>query len=113
MGKKGGSLHLKREASPPFWPIHRKKFVWTVKPRPGPHPVSRCIPLLLIIRDILGFAETRKEAKKIISQGKILVDGRVRRDDRYPVGLMDVVSIPELKMNYRVLPFKKGLTLHP
>jgi len=113
MGKKGGSLHLKREASPPFWPIHRKKFVWTVKPRPGPHPISRCIPLLLIIRDMLGFAETRKEAKKIISQGKILVDGRVRRDDRYPVGLMDVVSIPELKMNYRILPFEKGLTLHP
>lgn len=113
MGKKGGSLHLKREASPAFWPIHRKKFTWTVKPRPGPHPINRCIPLLLIIRDLLGLAETRKEARKIISQGMVVVDGRVRRDDRFPAGLMDVISIPEIKMNYRILPFKKGLGLHP
>ena len=113
MGKKGGSLHLKREASPAFWPIHRKEFTWAVKPRPGPHPIDRCIPLVLIVREILGLAETRKEARKIISQGKIKVDGKVRRDDRFPAGLMDVVSIPELKVNYRILPYEKGLTLHP
>ena len=113
MGKKGGSLHLKREVSPPFWPIHRKEFTWTVKPRPGPHPINRCIPLVLIVREILGLAKTRKEARKIISQGKIKVDGRVRRDDRFPAGLMDVVSIPDLKANYRILPSKKGLGLYP
>jgi len=113
MGKKGGSLHLKREASPAFWPIHRKKFTWAVKPRPGPHPINRCIPLVLIVREILGLAETRKEARKIISQGKIKVDGKIRRDDRFPAGLMDVISIPEIKANYRILPSKKGLSLYP
>jgi small subunit ribosomal protein S4e len=113
MGKKGGSLHLKREASPAFWPIHRKEFTWAVRPRPGPHPTSRCIPLVLIVREILGLAKTRKEARKIISQGQILVDGRVRRDDRYPAGLMDVVSIPEIGANYRILPSEKGLRLYP
>jgi len=113
MGKKGGNLHLKREASPAFWPIHRKEFTWAVKPRPGPHPINRCIPLVLIVREILGLAETRKEARKIISQGKVKVDGKVRRDDRFPAGLMDVISIPELKANYRILPSEKGLTLYP
>jgi len=113
MGKKGGSLHLKREASPAFWPMHRKEFTWAVKPRPGPHPINRCVPLVLIVREILGLAETRKEARKIISQGKIKVDGKVRRDDRFPAGLMDVISIPELEVNYRILPYEKGLTLHP
>ncbi|RJS91121.1 30S ribosomal protein S4e [Candidatus Bathyarchaeota archaeon] len=112
MGKKGGSLHLKREASPKFWPIHRKEFTWAVKPRPGPHPINRCIPLVLIVREILGLAKTRKEARKIISQGKILVDGKVRRDDRFPAGLMDVISIPDLDTHYRILPSEKGLTLH-
>jgi len=112
MGKKGGSLHLKREASPKFWPIHRKEFTWAVKPRPGPHPINRCIPLVLIVREILGLAKTRKEARKIISQGKILVDGKVRRDDRFPAGLMDVISIPDLDAHYRILPSEKGLTLH-
>jgi len=99
---------LKREASPKFWPIHRKEFTWAVKPRPGPHPINRCIPLVLIVREILDLAKTRKEARKIISQGKILVDGKVRRDDRFPAGLM----IPDLDVHYRILPSEKGLTLH-
>jgi len=66
-----------------------------------------------VAREVLGLAKTRKEAKKIISQGKILVDGKVVRDERFPTGLMDVVSIPELKMNYRIVPSPKGLILHP
>lgn len=111
MGKMGGSRHFKREAAPIFWPIHRKKHVWVLKPDPGPHPLERCIPLGVIVRDFLNFAKTMKEAKKIVSQGKILVDGRVRREIHFPVGLMDVVSIPETGKNYRVLPFGKGLSL--
>jgi len=112
MGKKGGRRHLKRKPAPKFWPIPRKEFVWTVKPKPGPHPVSRCVPLTLIIRDVLGLAKTRKEAKAIISQEKIMVDGKVQREELFPTGLMDVVSIPETEKAYRVLPSEKGLILH-
>jgi small subunit ribosomal protein S4e len=112
MGSMGGRRHLKREAAPNFWPIHRKRFTWIIKPAPGPHPISRCIPLGVIVRDQLGYAKTGKEAKKIISQGKILVDGRVRRDEHFPVGPMDVITIPEINANYRVLPWKEGLILH-
>ncbi len=112
MGKKGGKAHLKREASPGFWPIHRKELMWTVKPTSGPHPIHQCIPLVIMIREVLGLAKTRNEAKKIVSQGKIVVDGKTVRDERFPVGLMDVVSIPEIKQNYRAVPSEKGLTLH-
>ncbi len=113
MGKKGGKKHLKRKPAPRFWPIHRKEFVWVVKPKPGPHPISRCIPLTLIVREMLGFAKTGKEAKTIISQGKIEVDGKTRREELFPVGLMDVVSIPSIEKAYRVLPSENGLVLHP
>jgi small subunit ribosomal protein S4e len=113
MGRKGGIRHLKRKPAPKFWPIHRKEAVFTVRPKPGPHPFSRCIPLTLIVRDILGIAKTRREAKKIISQGKIWVDGKVQREDKFPTGLMDVISIPDMEKAYRVLPSKKGLTLNP
>ena len=108
MGKK----HLKRKPAPKFWPIHRKEFVWTVKPKPGPHSTSSCLPLALIIRDILDLAKTRKEAKTIISQGKMMVDGKVQRDELFSTGLMDVISIPEVEGTYRILPSEKGLTLH-
>ncbi|MEM2961573.1 MAG: 30S ribosomal protein S4e [Candidatus Bathyarchaeia archaeon] len=112
MGRKGGSKHLKRLPSPRFWPIHVKEAKWVVKPSPGPHPIDACIPLLIIVRDILGYAKTGREARKIVSQGKIRVDGRVRRDYKYPVGLMDVVEIPDLEKTYRVLPVaRRGLSL--
>lgn len=112
MGKKGGKKHLKRKPAPKFWPIHRKEFVWTVKPKPGSHSTSNCLPLALIIREILGLAKTLKEAKTIISQGKIIVNGKVQRNERFSTGLMDVISIPEVKGTYRILPSEKGLTLH-
>ncbi|MFB0502075.1 MAG: 30S ribosomal protein S4e [Candidatus Bathyarchaeia archaeon] len=113
MGKKGGKKHLKRKPAPKFWPIHRKEFVWTFKPKPGPHSTSSCVPLALVIRDVLGFAKTRREAKAIVSQEKIMVDGKVQRDELFPAGLMDVVSIPDAEKTYRILPSGKGLTLHP
>lgn len=113
MGRKGEGGHLKRKPAPKLWPIHRKEKVWTVMPKPGPHALSRSLPLALVVRDILGFAKTAKEAKNIISQGKITVDGKVRRDERFLVGLMDVISIVDAKKSYRVFPSKKGLFLRP
>ncbi|MEM3783608.1 MAG: 30S ribosomal protein S4e [Candidatus Bathyarchaeia archaeon] len=113
MGKKGGSTVLKRKPAPRLWPIHRKEFVWVVKPTPGPHSLESCLPLTIILRDILDVAKTRKEAKIITSQGKVYVDGKARREDKFPTGLMDVISLPEVDRHFRVLPSHKGLTLHP
>jgi small subunit ribosomal protein S4e len=112
LGRKGERGHLKRKPAPKIWPIHRKEAVWTVMPNAGPHSISRSIPLALIVRDILKFAKTAKEAKNIISQGKITVNGKIRRDERFLAGLMDVISIIDTKKSYRVLPSAKGLILH-
>lgn len=113
MGKKGGRRHLKRKPAPTFWPIHRKEAVWTVKPQAGPHAIARSLPLTLVLRDMLGLAKTRGEVKAIISQEKVMVDGKVQREELFPAGLMDVISIRDVEKWYRVLPSEKGLTLHP
>jgi len=49
----------------------------------------------------------------ILAQGKVQVDGKVRRKDDFPVGLMDVISIPDMNKHYRVMPSPKGLFLNP
>jgi small subunit ribosomal protein S4e len=67
----------------------------------------------VVLRDVLDIAKTRKEAKTIVSQEKLYVDGKVRRRDDFPVGLMDVIAIPEVNMLFRVMPSYKGLVLHP
>jgi small subunit ribosomal protein S4e len=112
MGGKIGSRHLKRFAAPRGWPIHVKEAKWVFKPRPGPHPYNRCLPLSMVVRDILGFAKNAKEAKIILSDGKVKVDGKVRKDEKYPLGLMDVLEIEDAKVRYRTTPVRrKGLGL--
>lgn len=113
MARKGGSTGLKRKPAPKFWPIHRKEFFWVVRPSPGPHSLRNCLPLTIVLRDILGVAKTRKEAKTIVSQGKVYVDGKVRREDHFPVGLMDVISISDIDNYFRIVPSRKDLILHP
>jgi len=113
MGRKGESSGLKRKPAPRFWPIHRKEVTWIVKPAAGPHPINGCISLTIALRDVLGFAKTRKEAKTIVSQERVHVDGRIRRDDDFPVGLMDVVSLVGADKGFRILPSYKGLVLQP
>ncbi len=103
--------HLKRLRVPKFWKIPKKVYKWAPKPSPGPHKAFESIPLVIIVRDILGIADTSKEAKSIIKMGNILVDGKARKDIKYPVGLMDVITVPELKMRYRIFPTNHGLEL--
>ncbi|MEM4626787.1 MAG: 30S ribosomal protein S4e [Ignisphaera sp.] len=105
MAKMGSSRHLKRLVAPAFWYILRKEYKWVVKPSPGPHPINRCVPLLLLIRDMIGIAKNAREAKRIIYDGKVFVDNRVVRDYKFPVGLMDVVSILEIDLYLRIVPY--------
>jgi small subunit ribosomal protein S4e len=102
---------LKRLRVPGFWKISKKEMKWVVSPRPGPHPKFYSIPLLIIVRNMLGLGETAKEAKSIIKNGEVLVDNKSRKDHAYPVGLFDVVSFPKIKKFYRVVPNPKGLVL--
>lgn len=108
MGNKGPTKHLKRHKSPAFWPIHRKSGTWAVRTRSGPHSLETSIPTTVILRDQLNYAVTAREAKSLIKNGKLLVDGKVRKDDKFPVGLMDVVTVPDSGENFRILPDHGG-----
>ncbi|NYZ79548.1 30S ribosomal protein S4e [Candidatus Micrarchaeota archaeon] len=108
MAKKGGSSHMKRIASPRYVPVARKGAVWLTKPAPGPHSLGDSIALGVVLRDIIGVADSTREVKKVLMEGNVLVDGRVIKDRKFPVGLMDVVSIPKLKKDYWVGVDRKG-----
>ncbi|UCH37253.1 MAG: 30S ribosomal protein S4e [Candidatus Bathyarchaeota archaeon] len=112
MARKGKSQHLKRLAAPASWPIHRKEFKWTVKPKPGPHSPHTSLPLLLVVRDVLGLVKNRREAQMMLAQGHVKVDGRAISEGGYPVGLMDVIEVPIIDQAFRMIPSKKGLNLH-
>jgi small subunit ribosomal protein S4e len=113
MGKKGKTARLKRKPAPAFWPIHRKELPWVAKPSPGSHSLEKCLPLTIVLRDILGVAQTRKEGQFILAQGKVIVNGKVMKKDDSPVGLMDIISMPDMDKYFRVMPSHKGLVLNP
>jgi small subunit ribosomal protein S4e len=113
LGKKGKTARLKRKPAPAFWPIHRKELPWIVKPSSGSHSLDKCMPLTMVLRDVLGVAQTRKEGKLILAQGKVIVNGKVYKKDDIPVGLMDVIALPDSDKYYRVMPSHKGLYLAP
>lgn len=106
----GGSRHLKRLAAPKAWKIKRKRRfgTWVTNVIPGPHPKERAVPLRVLIRDLLGLADNAREADFIIRSGKVLVDGVVRKNPRFPVGLFDVVELPEIEKVFRMIIDDKG-----
>ena len=86
--------------------LFRSKYA--VRPRPGPHKLNDCIPLQVLVRDVLGLVDVGSDARKMIKMGEIFVDGKPRKDHKYPTGLMDVISIPKTKKNYRINIDYKG-----
>jgi len=99
---------LKRLVAPKFWKLLKKKSTWTVAVRPGAHKKFESIPLQILLRDVLKLVETGKEAQLILQNKQVLLDGKIVKDRAFAVGLMDVVSIPQIKKNFRIA-VKNGL----
>jgi len=89
-------MYLKRKAMPRSWPIPRKGTAYVVKGS------ERTMPLLTIIRDLLGVVKTKKEAKNLMNASEIFVDSMPRKEVAYAVNLFSVVSLPKIKKFYRL-----------
>ena len=94
-----GKNHLKRLNAPKTWPISRKGSKWITKQNPGPHKLNESMPLNIIIRDLLIYAKTTKEVKNILSNKDILINKRVIKEKKFPVGTFDIIEIPKTKEN--------------
>ncbi len=102
-------FRLKRAASPRTWPVPRKGTKWVQRPSPGPHPQEECLPVLLVLRDLLKVVRSQREARLLLREGKVRVDGKVVKDPARGLGLMDVLSLGSSPgQDYRVLKDKRG-----
>lgn len=100
--------HLKRLPAPRRWKTPRKTDFWIVKPSPGPHRIEASVPIGLILRDLLKVCDSAREARHILNNRGVLVDGRAVTDPKFPVGLMDVLSLRDTKAHYRMLVDPRG-----
>jgi small subunit ribosomal protein S4e len=107
MAKLGGTRHLKRIAAPKAVPVtDRKARTWMIVSAPGPHPKKHAVSLAVLLRDLIGVVKDAREAGRALSRRLVSVDGKVRTDAKFPVGLMDVVSFGG--RSYRMVVDWKG-----
>jgi len=107
------SNHQKRLSVPESWPVERKTETFTVKADAGPHGEAG-VPLLIVLRDVLGYVDTRKEARYALDQGSVRINGTAVSDEERPVGMFDILAFTEREEYYRVFPGQGGrLSLTP
>jgi small subunit ribosomal protein S4e len=107
---RGPKKHLKRIAAPKSWLLDKTGGNQAIRPSQGPHKLRESIPLSIVVQSRLKYALNGREAKMIMNdkEGNILVDGKIRRDERFPAGFMDVITIKKTGENFRVLYDIKG-----
>lgn len=103
------SRHQKRVTIPKSWPLARKGHKWVAKASPGPHSSEDSMPLVIVIRDMLKMADNSREAKRILYEGNVHIDGKAAKDYKLPVGIFDIISIPAQDKHYRMLRDERGL----
>jgi small subunit ribosomal protein S4e len=105
--------HQKRLSVPDTWPVERKTEMFTVKADAGPHGDAG-VPLLILLRDVLGYVDSRKEARYALEQDAIVINGDTVTDEERPVGMFDILAFREREEYYRVFPDEGGrLSLTP
>lgn len=98
--------HLKRIRIPKSLPIKiKKERKYIARPLPGQHGLLSSITLNTLLKDVINHATTTKEVKDILNSNRILVDGIIRKEHRFPIGLMDKISIPDLN-EYYIIQYK-------
>ena len=105
--------HQKRLAVPNSWPVERKTETFTVKAGAGPHGEAG-VPLVVLLRDVLGHVDSRKEARYALNTDSVLVNGDAVSDERRPIGMFDILAFPVRGEYFRVFPDEGGrLALTP
>lgn len=94
-------------AMPKTWPLQRKdkKYITVGK---GTQKQELSISLLVALRDMLKVLATKAEAKKLLKEGNVIVNGRIVKDIKVAIGLFDRLHIKKLEQYYSIYLTEKG-----
>ena len=93
---------------PRTWQISRKNFTFVARPNSGAHSFEMGLPISIVLRDLLKLGSNQREIKYMLTNKEIFVDGKRQKELNFIVGLMDVISIPELKKSFRIMLNENG-----
>jgi len=105
---RGLRKHLKRLSAPRHWMLSKMGGVFAPRPSSGPHKLRESLPLTILVRNRLKYALNGREVNAILHQRHVQIDGKVRTNNTYPAGFMDVVTLKQTGENFRLLYDVKG-----
>ena len=100
---RGIKKHLKRLKAPKKWMLNKLGGIFAPKLKSGPHKKEESYPLSLILRNKLKYALNNREVVQILNQKTVSIDGKIRIEKNYPVGIMDIINIKKTAENFRLL----------
>ncbi len=83
-------MYKKRQNVSRGWPIPSKGSKYVAVPN---QEHKHGVPIVVILRDIFGLAENRKEAKKILSSEKIKVNDKTIKKDDFSILPFDIIEL--------------------
>jgi small subunit ribosomal protein S4e len=101
-------MHRKISEMPRKWPLARKGRKYLARASDGS---KDSLPILFALRDILEIAKTRREAKKICLQGQLKINGKLRKDEGFPMRPRDVLEIEEMNKTFVLVQDGKKFVL--
>ncbi len=109
MANKGNSRHINRLASTKYMKVGRKTSAYVAKPNPGRHALDISISLGTVLKEKLAVVQSLREAELMLHSGFVMVNGKVIKDRKYPVGFNDVIELIPSKEKYSVSSGKNGV----
>jgi len=100
--------HIKKSKMPRTWPVRKKGDRFIAIPS---HARTKGISLLFIIRDMLKLARTRKEVRFMTLNEMVMVNHQIRKDENFPVQILDTITLKESGKNYRLEIVNKKFSL--
>ena len=94
-------MKVKRINSPGTWSLQRKHGNWVTDPRSG-NKRSESLSLSHVMK-LLGICASTREVKKLISERKILLNGKNAKSYNLGMGLFDVVTVHGENKSWRLV----------
>ena len=104
--------HQKRLSAPKHYPIEKKDQTYITTSNDS-RSSEISIPTLLFLREVTGYAETKKEAKKIVKNGEIQRNQEKIRNVEAGLATLDTVTIEKTEDRYRVINQKDEIKFQP
>ncbi len=108
MASKGNTRHIRRLASTRYMKLNRKVSKYVARPMAGRHNGKSTISLTTVLKEKMMDA-TSRDVRYLLNRGEVEVNGKIVKEERYPIGFGDIIHLKPSKETYRIVSARNGV----